>query len=71
VPVELELDGVDRLPEPVELTAYYVVSEALANTAEHAHASAIHVEVTAVDDAFTYVSATTAPVAPTRAEALA
>ena len=34
-----------RLPEPVEVAAYYVVSEALANAAKHAHASVAHVEV--------------------------
>jgi signal transduction histidine kinase len=40
VPVELRLDlGGERFEEPVEVTAYYVVSEALANTAKHARAS--------------------------------
>jgi len=40
VPVELhlELDG-ERFEEPVEVAAYYVASEALANTAKHGHAS--------------------------------
>jgi signal transduction histidine kinase len=33
----------------VEVAVYYVVSEALANTVKHAHASVIHVEVTVVD----------------------
>ena len=32
IPVELEADILSRLPEPVEVAAYYVVSEALANT---------------------------------------
>jgi signal transduction histidine kinase len=32
-----------RLPEPIEVAAYYVASEALANTAKHAHAS--HIEM--------------------------
>jgi signal transduction histidine kinase len=40
IPVELDLDVPDRLPEPVEVAAYYVVSEALANTAKHAQATA-------------------------------
>ncbi len=36
-----------RLPEPVEVAAYYIVSEALTNTAKHARASAVHVHVEA------------------------
>jgi signal transduction histidine kinase len=36
-----------RLPEPVQVAAYYIVSEALTNTAKHAHASAVHVAVEA------------------------
>ena len=40
VPTELDLDlGPERLEEPVEVAAYYVASEALTNTAKHAHAS--------------------------------
>ncbi|MFD1532296.1 GAF domain-containing protein [Pseudonocardia aurantiaca] len=47
VPVGLDV-GVDgRLPEPVELAAYYVVAEALTNTAKHADASGVDVTVTA------------------------
>ncbi|MCU1699722.1 MAG: histidine kinase,GAF protein [Mycobacterium sp.] len=44
VPVELHL-GVDgrRLPDSVEVAAYYVVAEALTNTAEHAQASEVNV----------------------------
>ena len=38
-----------RLPEPVEVAAYYVVSEALTNTAKHAQASVVHVELATVD----------------------
>ena len=49
VPVELEVRAETRLPEPVEVAAYYVVSEALTNTAKHAHASAVHVTVEARD----------------------
>jgi len=49
VPVELEMRAETRLPEPVEVAAYYVVSEALTNTAKHAHASAVHVVVEARD----------------------
>jgi len=36
-----------RLPERVELAAYYVVAEALTNAAKHAHASFVHVDVEA------------------------
>jgi signal transduction histidine kinase len=49
VPVELEVDVQERLPEPVEVAAYYVVSEALANAAKHAHASVAQVEAEARD----------------------
>ena len=49
VPVQLEVSATTRLPEPVEVAAYYVVSEALTNTAKHAHASVVHVAVEAHD----------------------
>jgi signal transduction histidine kinase len=45
VPVELDLCTETRLPEPVEVAAYYIVSEALTNTAKHARASVVHVAV--------------------------
>jgi signal transduction histidine kinase len=35
----------DRLSEAVEVTAYYVVSESLANVGKHARASAVAVDV--------------------------
>jgi signal transduction histidine kinase len=45
VPVRLDV-GVDgRLPEQVELAAYYVVAEALTNAAKHADASVVDVRV--------------------------
>ena len=49
VPVELDLRTGRRLPGPVEVAAYYAVSEALANAAKHAHASAVQVELGADD----------------------
>ncbi|MGH3764079.1 MAG: sensor histidine kinase [Pseudonocardiaceae bacterium] len=49
VPVKLEVYAQTRLPEPVEVAVYYVVSEALTNTAKHAHASAVYVAVAASD----------------------
>ena len=45
VAVELEVAGITRLPEPVEVAAYYVVSEALTNATKHAHASVVRVAV--------------------------
>jgi signal transduction histidine kinase len=47
VPVRLDLELDRRLPEPVELAAYYVINEALANTAKHAHATSTDVRVAA------------------------
>jgi signal transduction histidine kinase len=43
VPVELDLHVDRRLPEPVEVATYYVVSEGLTNAAKHAHASVVNV----------------------------
>jgi signal transduction histidine kinase len=45
VPVVLEVDAEERLPDRIEVAAYYVVSEALTNAAKHASASAVHVDV--------------------------
>ncbi len=45
LPVELELPSDERLPRRVEAAAYYVVSEALANVAKYARASAVTVTV--------------------------
>jgi signal transduction histidine kinase len=50
VPVELTIDVPQRLPDTVEVGAYYVVSEALANAAKHARASVVHVDVQTRDD---------------------
>jgi signal transduction histidine kinase len=45
VPVELDLRAEGRLPERVEVAAYYIVSEALTNAAKHANASVVHVDI--------------------------
>jgi signal transduction histidine kinase len=45
VPVELNLNVGRRLPECVEVAAYYVVAEALTNAAKHARASTVNVHV--------------------------
>jgi signal transduction histidine kinase len=47
VPVRLDVGVDERLPEPIELAAYYVVSEALTNTVKHAHATVIDVQAAA------------------------
>jgi signal transduction histidine kinase len=43
VPVQLDVQTVARLPEPVEVAAYYVTCEALANAAKHSNASVVQV----------------------------
>ncbi len=45
VPVELKVDVDRRMSESVEVAAYYVVAEALTNTAKHARASRVDVRV--------------------------
>ena len=45
VPVELKVDVQERLPEPLEVAAYYVVAESLANVAKHAQADVASVDV--------------------------
>ena len=49
VPVELEVDIPVRPPEQVEIAAYYVISEALTNTAKHARASVARIDARALD----------------------
>jgi signal transduction histidine kinase len=46
VPVRLTVELDDRLPERLEVAAFYVVSESLANIGKHAHASAATIGVT-------------------------
>jgi PAS domain S-box-containing protein len=51
VPVDVDVDLDRRLPGPVEVAIFYVVSESLANIAKHAYASAVTVRVSHSDDA--------------------
>jgi signal transduction histidine kinase len=45
VPIELAVPLEERLPQPVEAAAYYVVAEALTNVAKYASATAVSVNV--------------------------
>jgi hypothetical protein len=45
LPVDLDIRVQGRLLEPVEIAAYYAVAEALTNTAKHARATAVQIEV--------------------------
>jgi signal transduction histidine kinase len=45
VPVRLTVEVDGRLPEPVEVAGYYVVSESLTNVSKYANASAATIEV--------------------------
>jgi signal transduction histidine kinase len=43
--VTLDVRTRESLPERLKVTAYYVISEALANAAKHAQASAVHIGI--------------------------
>jgi len=49
IPVELDVRLRGRLAQRLEVTVYYVVSEALTNATKHAFASAVHIGLTASD----------------------
>jgi signal transduction histidine kinase len=49
IAVELDVRTDTRLPERVEVAAYYVVSETLTNAAKHAKASVVKIDMEAVD----------------------
>ena len=55
-PVQVEIADIldERLPEPVEAAAYYLIAEALTNVAKYANASTVHVRV-ALSDAHVVV----------------
>jgi signal transduction histidine kinase len=44
IPVEIEVNVDGRLPDQVEVAAYYVVAETLTNVARHAHARIVRIE---------------------------
>jgi signal transduction histidine kinase len=50
IPVRLDVRLRERPPASVEATAYFIVAEALANAAKHAHAQAVDVRVQLVGD---------------------
>jgi signal transduction histidine kinase len=50
IPVDLRVAAEERLPEPVEVSAYYVAAEALTNVARHARASSVSIEVEYSDE---------------------
>jgi signal transduction histidine kinase len=49
VPVQLDITTDARPPEPIEVAAYYVATEAIANATKHAHASQIELLLAARD----------------------
>jgi hypothetical protein len=69
VPVRLYVQTTTRYPEPIEMTAYYVVSEGLANAAKHA-ATVLDVGHRRRRHASGSASATTAAAAPTSSTGL-
>jgi signal transduction histidine kinase len=50
VPVDLDVWTDGRLPEPIEVAVFYIVSEALTNAAKHGRASNVTIRVEAADD---------------------
>jgi signal transduction histidine kinase len=49
VPVELDVRTEQRLPEQIEVAAFYTVSEALTNAAKHSRAAVVHVRAEVID----------------------
>src|SRR6185503_10585953 len=45
VPTKVIFETSERLPAPIELAAYFVASEALANVAKYAHATTVSIRV--------------------------
>ncbi|MDV8023238.1 GAF domain-containing sensor histidine kinase [Rhodococcus sp. IEGM 1330] len=53
VPVSLKTEIPNRLPESVEVAAYYVVAEALTNTAKYSHATEVVISAIVREDELT------------------
>jgi signal transduction histidine kinase len=51
LPVRLDVQIQGRLPERVEVTAYYTISEALTNAVKHANATVVRIDVDATSNA--------------------
>jgi PAS domain S-box-containing protein len=49
IPVELDVRTGTRLPEPIEVAAYFIASEALANSTKHAQPSRIEISLAPYD----------------------
>ena len=55
LPIDVDLRTIDeRLPENIEATAYYIVSEALTNVVKHAQATKAKVDMTLTGDALRF-----------------
>ena len=50
LPIRLNVELEERLPEPIEVAGYYVIAECLANVAKYAHASEASVAVSRSND---------------------
>jgi signal transduction histidine kinase len=50
IPVDLDVTTDTRLPEPIEVAAYFAASESVANATKHAHASSIELSVAVRND---------------------
>lgn len=50
VPVEVTIDVDRRLPESVEVAAYYLAAEALTNAAKHAQAEVVTIDARLADE---------------------
>lgn len=46
VPADITVSAEHRLPDPVQVTLYYIVSESLTNAAKHAGATSVRVDLT-------------------------